>query len=280
MNTDSRFDTPQDSELESRKSPETLEREIDQQRSSIGSIVDALEKKMSPGQLVDQALGYVKENGGEFFGNLGSQVRANPVPAVLTTVGVFWLMMGDRTPAAGPSALHKTGEHLSEMKGDVTDGLSSAKARVQEVASHLKGKASHMKDEATHVKDRISDTFSSSTHSSLSQTYDEQRKHVQSSARTLLNEQPLALAAIGIAIGAVIGAALPATEQEKRLIHQAKDKLTRSGAVDSAHSQSSSTPSRTHADHGNPSGTRSSVSDPSLRPPPTATAFGATPGLG
>ncbi|WP_122710696.1 DUF3618 domain-containing protein [Pseudomonas viridiflava] len=89
MSIDSSFDTPEHFEEESKKSPETLEREIDQQRSSIGNIVDALEKKMSPGQLVDQALGYVKDNGGEFFGNLGNNVKANPVPAVLTTVGVL-----------------------------------------------------------------------------------------------------------------------------------------------------------------------------------------------
>ncbi|WP_122667814.1 DUF3618 domain-containing protein [Pseudomonas viridiflava] len=260
MSIDSSFDTPEHFEEESKKSPETLEREIDQQRSSIGNIVDALEKKMSPGQLVDQALGYVKDNGGEFFGNLGNNVKANPVPAVLTTVGVLWMMMGNNRPATGGSSngssvLGSVTERAGSMAGSVSDSLGSAKARVQETVSHMKDKASTIKDKTSHMTHNVRDTFSGSSGSSHSWqdadlTFQEKRGHMKSSTRQLVNEQPLTLAAMGIAVGALIGAALPVTTKEQQIVRQAREKLRgKSGSL-----SSSSSPNPTSSSYSNLSG--------------------------
>ena len=78
--------TPLD--IEAQKSPEQIEREIDAQRASIGNIVDQLESKFTPGQMFDQAWGMLQNNGSTFVSNLGTSVRNNPVPAVLTSVAV------------------------------------------------------------------------------------------------------------------------------------------------------------------------------------------------
>lgn len=78
-------------------SPDQIEREIDQTRREISHTIDALTEKLSPGQLLDQALGYVKEGGGAFVGNLGRSVRDNPVPVTLLGVGLAWLMMSGRS---------------------------------------------------------------------------------------------------------------------------------------------------------------------------------------
>jgi hypothetical protein len=47
---------------------------------------------------------------------------------------------------------------------------------------------------------------------------------VREGFNSLLSEQPLLLGALGIAVGAAIGAALPSTEQEDRLFGSARDK--------------------------------------------------------
>ncbi|WP_439885563.1 DUF3618 domain-containing protein [Pseudomonas syringae] len=276
MSIDSSFDTPEHFEEESKKSPETLEREIDQQRSSIGNIVDALEKKMSPGQLVDQALGYVKDNGGEFFGNLGNNVKANPVPAVLTTVGVLWMMMGNNRPAtggssSGSSVLGSVTEHAGSMAGSVSDSLGSAKARVQETVSHMKDRTSHM----THS---VRDTFSGSSGSSDSWqdadlTFQEKREHMKSSTRQLVNEQPLTLAAMGIAVGALIGAALPVTTKEQQIVRQAREKLRgKSGSLSSPSSSPSTSSSYSNLSGREHDGNGTGASFASERP--------TSPGLG
>lgn len=80
-----------------RRSPEEIEREIAATRSEIDETIDALQEKLSPGQLVDQALGYVKEGGGDFAGNLGRAVRDNPLPLMLIGAGIGWMMFGNRS---------------------------------------------------------------------------------------------------------------------------------------------------------------------------------------
>lgn len=271
MSIDSSFDTPENFEAQSQKSPETLEQEIDAQRSSIGNIVDALEKKISPGQWVDQALAYARENGGEFVGNLGNNVKANPVPAVLASVSIVWLMLGSRTPSSGPSVIDTASRKVSDIAGNVGDTLSSAKARIQETAAR-------MKDKTSEVTDSIGEKLSSPAGHGTGQALQEKSLKVQSSANALLREQPLAVAAIGVALGALIGAALPASEREKQLIGQARDKLINTPAQHNGPERFSS------ADTGLPTN-RSPLPEkhdglaPRSEPLP-GTSSGTSPGLG
>ena len=80
------------------RDPAELEREIDETRADISRVIDALGERLSPGQLLDQALGMVKSHGGEFAGNLGRTAKYNPVPLLLTGVGLAWLMARGDTP--------------------------------------------------------------------------------------------------------------------------------------------------------------------------------------
>ena len=54
----------------------------------IGEIKD----KLSPGQLLDEALSYTKHGGAHFASNLGGQITANPLPAALVGIGLAWLI--------------------------------------------------------------------------------------------------------------------------------------------------------------------------------------------
>jgi ElaB/YqjD/DUF883 family membrane-anchored ribosome-binding protein len=228
MSIDSTFETPEAFDSDSQKSPETLEREIDAQRSSIGNIVDALEGKFSPGQLLDQALSYGKGTGGEFFNNLGNTVKANPVPTVLTSVGLLWLMMGQNrrpSPAGESSSLNHLGERISSMAHSVTDTFDSAKSRLEETAQRMKEKAGQVTGDVSDKLSATAERLSQGSHDA-SDTLHEQSRKARSSLNYMLQEQPLALAAIGIALGAALGAAIPSTEKENQMMGQMSDKLT------------------------------------------------------
>jgi ElaB/YqjD/DUF883 family membrane-anchored ribosome-binding protein len=53
----------------------------------------------------------------------------------------------------------------------------------------------------------------------------QQKEQAVQGYHRLLRENPLALGAIGIAVGALLGAALPGTEPENRLMGEASDDL-------------------------------------------------------
>lgn len=77
-----------------------LESQAETDRSQIAATLDELRSRMSPGQLVDQAISYARGHGGsEFVHNLGDQVKANPLPLALVAAGLGWLMAGPRRPA-------------------------------------------------------------------------------------------------------------------------------------------------------------------------------------
>lgn len=85
---------------------EELEREIAADRRRIEERMDAIQAKMSPGQLLDEALSYAKASGGgEYVANLGSAMKTNPVPVALMGISMAWLM-------ANPGA--RAGLHSSD----------------------------------------------------------------------------------------------------------------------------------------------------------------------
>lgn len=76
------------------KDSAALEREVEAQRHRVESTIGALRDRLSPGQLLDEALSYTKHGGAHFASNLGHQLTANPVPTALLGISLAWLMMG------------------------------------------------------------------------------------------------------------------------------------------------------------------------------------------
>lgn len=78
-----------------------IEREIAEDRRRIEDRLDAIQQRMSPGQLVDEVLTYAKSSGGgEYVSSLGTAVKNNPIPMALVGVGLAWLMAGPKTSMA------------------------------------------------------------------------------------------------------------------------------------------------------------------------------------
>jgi len=188
--------------LQSQKDPAQLERELDQQRDHIAELVEALADRLSPGEMFERVLGYGKEGGREFAGNLGQTVRSNPVPTLLTAAGLLWLYAGGRheshttTTTTGTTAdlgTHKP--HLGERIQHVREGTSE---RIQGVRRTAHDAA----DSARYSARRANERF-----------------------HHLLEENPMALGAMGVAAGALLGAMLPVTGKEHELMGEASDRL-------------------------------------------------------
>jgi ElaB/YqjD/DUF883 family membrane-anchored ribosome-binding protein len=223
--------TQQRIEVESHKDPDTLEREIEQKRADIDGIVHALENKLSPGQIFDRVLSYAKGNGGELVANLGSSIKGNPLAALLTSIGLAWLMSGKRPARARPSHSYSSG--YDAWRSDTRDSDEGV---------HLKERAGQLKDKAAHLRDDVSDTLHGARErlddmrDSVSERAHDASDAVRHTARNaqqsfeqMLREQPLAVAAIGIAAGALLGAMLPTTRQEDEWIGRRSDQLKRRG---------------------------------------------------
>ncbi|QBF33310.1 DUF3618 domain-containing protein [Thalassococcus sp. S3] len=76
------------------RSPEEIEREIEEQRSDLSSNIEDLQDKFSIDTLVRQIGDQFREHGGEMGRAISNQVKANPIPLALTGIGLAWLMIG------------------------------------------------------------------------------------------------------------------------------------------------------------------------------------------
>ena len=234
-------------ENEAEKDPETLEREIDQTRAAMNKTLDSLERKLTPGQLLDECLRFVGKSGTEIGASLGRAVKENPIPVLLTATGIAWMVMspGRRSHATvydytgdvdyapendeyeefmsdEPGASDKPGA-LSRMADKVKSGASKARSQLgsstHAIRDTVNSTSATVKDSVNRTTDSVKETFNRTTN--LAQT---QAKRAREGFNSLLEEQPLILGALGIALGAAIGAALPSTEQEDHLMGEARDK--------------------------------------------------------
>lgn len=192
---DSRANKQHDGE----KSPKRLEREVDQARARLGRTASELSDRLSPGELMDQALGMAREHGGDFGRNLGAQVKNNPIPMILTSIGVSWMMMS--SGKAGSTQAYDTHDSASgEDEGSFMDTLGDTAAK--------------SRDKAAAVGNRV--------HSAGSNVKESAQNAGESLAQ-FYREQPLIAGSLGIAIGAALGSLVPSTEFEDDMYGEASD---------------------------------------------------------
>jgi hypothetical protein len=238
---------------------EQLERETEQTRAELAETLEELRARVTPGYLVDELLDYARESSGaEFFDNLKHQVTANPLPVSLMGAGLAWLMMANgRSGRAATSARQRHGADMTRRMsnaaaeaGDTAEsGASALGETARETSARVGGAAysamSNVRDNAASAYDAAAATSADVAESARRTAAD-----VAQSARELgasaagtsrafadfCREQPLVMAGVGIALGAAIGALLPSTETENRLMGEASD-ATKQRAKDVAVAQ-------------------------------------------
>lgn len=179
------------------RSPADLAREGDRYRADMDETLNEIEQELSPGKLLDRSMQYFRDHGGDFIREAGATVRNNPLPVLLTAAGVVWLTaaVASSHSSSGSQTQRRwrqSGGHLDEdmasfdefADGQGYAGSSSSSGRIKSALSQ--GQAALSRGE-----------------SQLAQ---------------LVREQPIALGAVALAAGALLGAALPITDYENRIM--------------------------------------------------------------
>jgi len=87
---------------------EQLEREAEETRRQLAGALGELRTRLSPGQVVDQAVDYAREgSAADFLRNLAREVRENPIPVLLIATGVLWLFVASSRSQPIMSALER-----------------------------------------------------------------------------------------------------------------------------------------------------------------------------
>ena len=201
------------------KDPETLEREINQTRAEMNETLDSLERKLTAGQLLDQCLKFFGRTGSEIGSSIGQSVKENPMPVLLTATGIVWMMFGSRQDR--PTARYSEIDNDTDSADFYQDSGDGALAKVGE---KLKSGATAARGQLASSKNSVNQTVNKTTESvrdtvnKTASAAQAQAKRARDGFNSLLEDQPLIVGAMGVALGAAIGAAIPSTEQEDRWV--------------------------------------------------------------
>ena len=174
----------------------------------------------------------VLERSSSFVRDLGEAARENPVSAVLIGMGALWLFGGgafaiarstaDRTAADDDDWMPNSPGGVSRGRNAAVDNGSKLGANVTSAAEKLKINASAAIESASRFGREQAKTVSHYARS-IPDSGAEMVGSVRASLTELFESQPLALGAIGLAIGAGIAAAVPVTKTESEYLGEASD---------------------------------------------------------
>ncbi len=181
------------------KDPEDLAREVDGIREDLEGTVDELMQQFSPSELLNRGISLFQSKGNyDFIRNLSSQVENNPIPTVLAGVSLVWLMSASKQPPVhrGESFTDKIGKKAGatrETGHRMTAGASDAMHRVGDASRHT----------------------AESARSGL--------RNAREGYSQMLSEQPLLVGVLAVAAGTALGALLPRTSAEDRMMGEMSD---------------------------------------------------------
>ena len=164
----------------------------------------------------------ISEKGSDFLRDLGNAARKNPLSTALIGMGVLWLFAGSRPVERAEEIVRRTarfdripaaGNAFEAARSTFRSGADSIGEHVTSAKDALRDGGADALDSATRFGRDYADAASDYARSipgAGAEMFDAARSNLTELFRT----QPLALGAIGFAIGAGIAAALPSSEVE------------------------------------------------------------------
>lgn len=244
------------------RSPEDIERELEEERRRLRGTADELSNRLSVGSLIDEAMTRFQGSGGEFGRNLGRTVRDNPLPVALIGVGLAWMMAGgqDATDRRDGAFGRFRGDDWRDDDDGGYDPVSGHRSRPLRGDDHVGGipRNGRGRDEGPGVGERardaaltaagsVSDAASraagaaggavsdatSATADAARSAYGRARHHgrrAASGVEDLIERQPLVAGALAFAAGAALGGLTPNTRAEDRLMGEHAERLRERGS--------------------------------------------------
>ena len=157
--------------VKGKQDPRSLKREADARRENLSRTLSAVEQRFSPNHLTQQAADYFGEHGGDIAKSVSQSVKENPLPLLLTGVGLAWLISSQSrssSPSYGDSGYPDRSSGRDEL-GYVSSRTHSAYAQNALSSAHsrstqINGSFGHDSDDDS-ATDRAKQTIDDWTQS-------------------------------------------------------------------------------------------------------------------
>lgn len=177
--------------------PDAIQADIHRTRERLDETIEAVKDRLSPGELFNQVTNYFRHNGGsmnvgskagDWLSGLARTIKDNPIPVALIGIGLIGLIKDDKHDTRSLDRERQPDQPANEGE---PSGAEAASEKVQELATEAR--------------------------ESLERGYQKVRQR--------LEDDPIVLGALGIALGAALGAGLPRTRFEDEKLGEKRDEL-------------------------------------------------------
>lgn len=234
---------------------------VEELRTQVADTATDIKERLSPSAIKAEVTEYVRDSRDQLWHSLERKARDNPMqavavgaalaypalqlvramPAPLLLIGAGLLLSrttsGQNGTAAADAVKARAQDVMDRASGGVDSATESARRTLHDAQDYARGQVDTVMDRATEavssVKDRIS-AAADDAKAAVSDTADnltERASDLAQQARTAVgstwDQNPLLVAGVGLAIGAFIAAAFPATQTEENLFGEANDALRR-----------------------------------------------------
>lgn len=208
------------------RSAEQIQSDLRDIRGEIQRTLEALSGQLQPGQLLQQAFNAIRggRGGWRYWQNLLRTVEENPLSVAMMGAGFGYLIYCDAQRRRHPVEYHVEAE-LAEVGTTPAEEETQQKEGAKEKGRELKARA-HEVGEA--VRGRLESTRGkmrearTATREELRQM-GERARVVGEKGRTLIHEQPMILAGLGLALGAALAASAPMSRKEREVLGPAHE---------------------------------------------------------
>ena len=179
--------------------------DIEATRRRIEEKARAVEERVHPRALLRPLKDRLENTLGPGGRDVLDAFREHPLPLALTGVGLGWLLLRD---LRGERCGHMEAAQGESVASRVKEGASEAIEKTKDVVHRAKEGAADVLHKAKEIPGKIK----------------EGARHASDWFSTALEENPVLLAAGALAIGAIAGLCVPATEKEKQAAGKIADK--------------------------------------------------------
>jgi len=257
--TDQKYETAVEAATEADPEAERIVAEIEVTRSDMSSTIDEIGHRLQPETIANEAKDKIREatvgrmerlvdDAGTTAQRTGNSVvetiRQNPVPAALAAIGAGWLALKMRDQGSssyGNGRRYGTGNGYGREYGygrgtgvGYDTGLGRGSQTPRDVADHAVQRAQEVGSDVHRVAQDAVEQTQARVHGAQEQAQGALQDAQYQVERTW-NDNPLALGALALGVGAAVALAIPETQKERELMGDQRNELVRK--VSSAASQ-------------------------------------------
>lgn len=222
---------------------EDIQDEIERTRGEMATTLSAIERKLSPRQIMDQAVDTMRELASD-QSRVGNVVRENPIPLALIGLGIGWLAIAgsmSRRKGGSEAASYESMEGVGSSSWSGTSEVSGSGAATYGYAPGAEasgygtagaadyggGNGQGVREKASQAGERARQATQGARQRVSQWSRSARSSASQAAERTweTYQEHPFTMGLVALMAGAALGAVLPTSRREREMMGSTGDEL-------------------------------------------------------